>query len=118
MKNKVIDLSYLKTISTGNRTFELKILETFAEQATAETALMSDSLLKKNWNALYFSSHKIKPSFHFVGGLEAEILLNRIEGITRDKNGLEDLPGLVNTFLLLCKEILAEVRKAIEKYKE
>ena len=101
----------------GSNDFELKLLKTFVEQTTIEMEKIREFLQKKDWNSLCASAHKIKPSFHFIGGLEAETLLTSMEDITRHKTNLGKLPELVGTFLQACKKTIGDVKIEIEKYK-
>jgi HPt (histidine-containing phosphotransfer) domain-containing protein len=113
---KLIDLSYMKTISAGNRGFELKLLKTFIEQTSAEIEKIYRSNVQKDWNSIGLSAHKIKQSFHYIGALKTEILLNTIETIAGHKEQLEKLPELVNTFLGSCNRILEDVKEEIKRY--
>ncbi len=116
MAKNSIDLFYLKNISMGNREFELKLLQTFVEQTDIEMKIIQESLQRKDWDALYASAHKIKPSLHFIGGLQTEALLKSIEGIVKDKINLEKLPELVSDFLKSCIQVIKEVKVEIENY--
>lgn len=116
MNKDSLDLSYLKGISKGNKEFELKMLKTFVEQTSSEMEKIQISFQNKEWDALGGAAHKIKPSFHFIGELETEKLLTTIEGMAKQKNELEKLPGLVDIFLKSCKQTLENVKVEIEKY--
>lgn len=111
---KSLDLSYLQNISMGNKEFVLKLLQTFVEQTSLEMEKIHELSLKKDWDSLSASAHKIKPSFHFVGALEMEALLNTIEIEAKDKSKLAELPAHISIFLKACKEIIIAVKKEIE----
>jgi HPt (histidine-containing phosphotransfer) domain-containing protein len=110
------DLTYLKNISKGNREFELKMLMTFMEQTSEEAAKISKCLVEKDWDSLYASVHKIKPSFHFIGARKTEKLIVAIEEMAREQNELNKLPHLINKFLQSCRNDMKAVNAAIEKY--
>lgn len=118
MNKSVIDLSYLKNISMGNSAFELKLLKVFIEQTIVETTKIKEFVTNKDWILLSASAHKIKPSFHFVGCVETEKLLNKIEDGAKDKRKQEELPQLVEVFLQLSEQIIKDVKSEIEKYQE
>ncbi len=110
MKENAFDTSYLKNISNGNRDFEVKMLKTFLDQTNTEVSKISQYLQQKEWEPLGASVHKIKPSFHLVGALETEELLNTIEDMIRKGNDLDKLPELVSNFLIMCQKIIDETK--------
>src|SRR3954469_54546 len=116
MAETSIDLSYLKTISMGNKDFELKLLKTFLDQTAVEMEKIRASLQQKDLDSISAAAHKIKSSFHFLGALRTEELLNTIENIARYKKETEKLPGLVSSFLNACTKILEDVTLEIEKF--
>lgn len=118
MVEKSLDLSYLKNISMGNPAFELKLLKVFIEQAATEMEKINEFLQEEDWDSIYASAHKIRPSFRFIDAVEIEALLNNIEGNIKNKKNLDKLPELVNKFFELCKESIENVKKEIEKYKD
>lgn len=116
MNKNALDLSFLKQLSRGNESFELKLLKTFLEQTTLEMEKIKLAFLEKDWQALHNSAHKIKSSFHFIGELETEKILKTIEEICESENGLEQLPSLIDKFIGSCKRTLKNVKTEIEKY--
>lgn len=116
MTKHSLDLSYLKSISMGNQDFELKLLRTFIEQTTLEIEKIREYHYKRNWDSLCASAHKIKVSFHIIGALEMEKLLNTIEDTIRNKKYFGKLPELISIFLQRCRKTIKDVKIEIEKY--
>jgi CheY-like chemotaxis protein len=67
---EVINLNYLKELSGGNRTFEIKMISQFLNQLPAEFASLEREYDKGNFAELAQVAHNMKTSVSFLGLLE------------------------------------------------
>ena len=115
IEDKFTDLTYLKTIAKGNNDFMLRVINTFISQTKADIEKMRQYFDEKNFDAIYFIAHKMKPSFQFVGIKELNNVILDIETFSKEKNNLELLPGLISKlysiYLSSVKELEEETVK-------
>src|SRR3954469_5571866 len=78
--HRYIDLTYLRSISKGNKEFEQQMLTAFVEQSVIEMRKLKSALMESDWHTVYQVAHKIKPSVTFVG---LHSILNKVESLEK-----------------------------------
>jgi HPt (histidine-containing phosphotransfer) domain-containing protein len=112
--HKQTDLSYLNTISKGNKEFTLKFIRAFIKQMSEDLPLVQQYFDSQDWESLANIAHKIKPSFQFVGIKVLQESIAVIEKSARDQINLEDLPGLISNLMYICQIAISELNQEIE----
>ena len=111
ISNKLVDLSYLKKISDGDKSFIKEMIETFIKNAPEDIMKLKALMKRSNWDEIAQLAHKIKPALKFMGIKAASEHILEIEENTKMKTNLEKVPGLI---LQLEKEI-TEGKKELEQ---
>ncbi len=97
-----INVSYLKELSNGDKSFEKELLDLFLNDTSKDMHLIKESFGQKNINKIREISHKIKPSLQVIG---ATLLQQKIDLLKR-KIMEEDIYDDV-----LCQDVLNEFSK-------
>lgn len=111
------DLSYLRSISRGSKEFIVKLINSFITQTSAEIEKLKQHLQAQNWEGVYATAHKMKPSFHFVGLKELKEPIQNIETYAKEKSNLSSIPELVSQVVAVCNTAINELKEEIEKLK-
>jgi HPt (histidine-containing phosphotransfer) domain-containing protein len=90
-----IDLSYLKEVSDGNTEFIIEMIDIFLMQTPSQVVLLSEAINNEDWEKIAAVSHKMKPTFAFVGVESAKDAMAEIELAARKK---EDFNGIVSKY--------------------
>lgn len=112
--NIVIDLSYLKEVSSDNNEFMIEMIDIFQAQTPGYVESLSSAILEKNWSKIAEMAHKIKPTLSFMGVEEAKEEMASIE--TRARNQ-EDYEGIVADFKKM-QDILEVIYVKLEEKKK
>ncbi len=110
ISNKLVDLSYLKKISDGDKGFIKDMIETFIKNAPEDIIKLKALMKRNNWDEIAQLAHKIKPALKFMGIKPASEHILEIEENSKMKINLEKMPDLI---LELEKEI-TEGQKELE----
>ncbi|MGC1198537.1 MAG: CHASE2 domain-containing protein [Geitlerinemataceae cyanobacterium] len=102
-----IDLEYLNEVTGGDRSFQMEVLETFAEDALTCIAKMKAALQERNSIALSQLAHQLKGASStaavrvmpdIAGQIETQAKENRLEGIDELVEELEAILEKVTAF--------------------
>ena len=112
---KYTDLTYLHELSKGNADFELKMINTFVNQAQVDVQKMKQALVDKNWDVIYLIAHKMKASLHFVGlsSLHADML--SVELYAKQRTNFQELPELISSISSIIEIAIDELNDEITK---
>jgi HPt (histidine-containing phosphotransfer) domain-containing protein len=110
---KHTDLTYLNTISKGNKEFTVKFINTFIKQISEDLPKMQQYLDTQSWEDLGNLAHKIKPSFQFMGIKELQEDILFIESNAREQINLDKLPSLISNLVYICDIAIAELKQEI-----
>ena len=111
LKNKHIDLTYLKQLSNGSNEFIGQMISIFMVQTPEALDQLDNYLKEKNWKLLKGVAHKMKPSFSFMGIKELESIIAMIEEHAANENQLDQLPELIFKIRSVCSLALLELEK-------
>ena len=124
-KLKCIDMAYIVRLTKSNPILMMEMISVYLKQTPALISAMKQSLLDKDWQALYSATHKIIPSFSVVGiSTDFENMAKKIQEYASsqqqtdaslpDRQGIPDLVLQLETVCAqACKE-LEEEFNAIE----
>ncbi|SFH46673.1 Hpt domain-containing protein [Pedobacter insulae] len=92
INNHPLDLSYLREMSGDSPEFMVEMLEVFQKQTPIYMADLENAIAAEDWKATSEFSHKIKPTFHYVGRDDLRELMQTIERNSRDLTELAKIP--------------------------
>lgn len=113
--NIVIDLSYLKEVSSDNNEFMIEMIDMFQAQTPGYVEALSAAVAEKNWKRIAEMAHKIKPTLSFMGIEVAKEEMASIENRARNQ---EDYEGIVADFENMQDVFEVIYEKLEEKKKE
>lgn len=99
--NFSFDLSYLKSLSGGDKEFEQEMLEIFFEEVPYELGQIKENIQTATWDKVVFFTHKIKSKIRIVGLHNIYEIAEHVEHQIRNgaptESFLPDLQLLINT---------------------
>lgn len=107
---KHIHLEYLQTISEGNDTFVLEMLQMLHEEIPPLLIEMQLMLQQENWHRVNRIAHKLKPHFEMLGIKSLFEDIRKIEKFALEKSNLEKLPELIHQTETIATEALEELK--------
>lgn len=111
---KHIDLTYLRTLSNGDKGFIKEMISLFIDQTPDMLARMSNYLNLQDWKALSSAAHKMKPSVMFVGLKETEKDLKKVEDYSAERKNTADIPIILARINEVCKVAVDELKNEKE----
>jgi HPt (histidine-containing phosphotransfer) domain-containing protein len=110
---KYIDLSYLRSVSKGNISFEQKMLHTFIHQAAGDIEKLKNALAGKDWETVHLIAHKMKPTIQFIGLHTLQSDVHTLEAIAKqhaDPHKITELISNISTQIgIAIEEVKAEI---------
>ena len=90
--NEPLDLSYLREMSGDSPEFIIEMIDLFKTQTPIYIAELEQAIAASDWEKVAASSHKIKPTFTYVGREDAKDHMQEMEHNAREKINVETLP--------------------------
>nr|MBC7614289.1 Hpt domain-containing protein [Pseudopedobacter sp.] len=90
-KNIVIDLAYLKEVSSDNNEFIIEMIDIFQAQTPGYVDQLEAALKIEDWIRVSEMAHKIKPTLTFMGVESARVVMASIESRARDGVDFESI---------------------------
>ena len=109
------NLSYLKSISDGNKEFLKDIISTFIKQTPALLSEMNEATTNSDWQLLGDLAHKIKPNLTLLGITQLSTLVLSIEADGRAKEVIDTLPSRATQLIETCNLAIKELELALGK---
>jgi HPt (histidine-containing phosphotransfer) domain-containing protein len=113
INNQPLDLAYLREMSGDSTDFILEMLEAFQMQTPIYMADLEKAIADQNWKSTSEFSHKIKPTFHYVGRDDLKELMQTIERSSREGVNIEQIPDHFAT----AKRLVARLYEQLEEAK-
>jgi CheY-like chemotaxis protein len=114
---RISNLSYIESISNGDQTFVLKMVEIYLEQTELFLRQLLEAYEQKDWDVIRHIAHKIKPSLRMIGLSDIGSILNTIEQSTEEMKDLEQLPALIPQVERACRQSMIELEHDRERLK-
>lgn len=86
-----INLSYLEEIADGSTEFLLEMITIFLNQTPEYLSQIEQAIALKDWQTVAEISHKIRPTFAFIGAEDAKEAMAKIEHAARSGENLEGI---------------------------
>ena len=91
--NQPLDLSYLREMSGDSSDFMVEMLDAFQKQMPLYMADLAKAIAAEDWKATSEAAHKIKPTFYYVGRVDARDHMQIIERNARELVDLAKIPA-------------------------
>lgn len=108
-EKKHIDLKFLYEETQGESSILILLIESFLMDFEEFLGVVNKEFKKKNWQALYRATHKIKPSVDMFGISEMEPIIHSLTSKFKEEKQLEGAGELLNS----CKEIFKYVKEEL-----
>jgi two-component system, sensor histidine kinase len=105
------DLSYLKSMSRGNESFILKMVNLFCEQTPPLIEEMKDSYLANDLEKMGALAHKIKPTLDNFNILFLKEDIRTIENAGKEKIELPDMKELLEKIDKIVTQVIHQMKK-------
>jgi PAS domain S-box-containing protein len=105
------DLSYLKSMSRGNESFILKMVNLFCEQTPPLIEEMKDSYLAKDLEKMGALAHKIKPTLDNFNILFLKEDIRTIENAGKEKIELPDMKELLEKIDKTVMQVIHQMKQ-------
>jgi HPt (histidine-containing phosphotransfer) domain-containing protein len=116
--NSPLDLSYLRDMSGDSPEFIIEMIDMFKQQTPIYMAELEQALQAEDWPNVASGSHKIKPTFSYVGRDDAKEHMQKMEHRARDLKELSQLPSdfkEISDFVKILYRQLDEAKAMLEK---
>lgn len=112
-----ISLAYLHDIADGSNEFMVEMIDIFLNQTPAYLNQIEQAILEKDWLTVAEISHKVRPTFAFIGVKEAIDVMASIENYARSGTNLEKVAEEFNQFKPMSAELfdrLIQIRNELD----
>ncbi len=115
---KCINLDYLSRRTKSDPKLMMEMIALYLEQIPPLVAIVKESLITKDWDAMYEAIHKIIPSFSIMGiGGDIESNAMKIQDYAKAKQEIDVIPDLVLQLETICTQACAELEEELNAIK-
>ncbi|MFN6038032.1 MAG: ATP-binding protein, partial [Bacteroidota bacterium] len=114
-KNKTPDFDILESISQGDKSIYMELIQNVKENIKNEMPLLKESLENKKINEATRIIHKIKTSYGYIGLTKEVNLLNKAEKLIRDKKDISKANNILDPVFKNSSELIKSLEKKIKK---
>ncbi|MFO7842909.1 MAG: hypothetical protein R6V16_03790 [Bacteroidales bacterium] len=115
-ENKLINLSYLESISNGDNHFILELIDMFFEQVPEYQKRLQLLYQKKDWYNLGRTAHKARAAIIMVGMKDLALELKKLEENAKVEKNIHEYQEIITKFVdysNIAIEELNQIRKEI-----
>ena len=110
IEHSCIDLSYLNLRTKSHPKLMMEMISAYLEQTPPLISTMKQSLIDKNWDQLYASSHKIIPSFSIMGiNINFENMAKKVQEYASTQKQSEGISEMVLQLETICAQACNEL---------
>lgn len=91
--NHPLDLSYLSEMSGDSAEFMIEMIDMFKQQTPMYMVDLKSAVAKQDWANVSGVAHKIKPTFAYIGRMDAKDFMQQMENDAREQKNLDGLPA-------------------------
>lgn len=114
IREKCINLEYLKNKAKGNKELMKQMIQIYLEQTPELIKIMRQSFEKKDWEMLYKATHRIIPSFVMVGlDSEFENMAKKIQEFAVLQDQHEEIHSMLIKIEEICLKACIELKEEI-----
>ena len=111
--SQVIDMTYLRSLSKGDREFEKQMIISFFEQVPAELNELQMAVAQKDHERIRAVAHKMKSTVSFLGLHQLALLLVQVEQQAESKKNVADIQSKVVLIDNICQAAIKEAGELI-----
>ena len=106
---KLIDLSYLEQVCSGNKALVAKMIDLFVQQTPLQMKQMREHSTSGDWHKFFNVAHKVKSSLAMMGVRALESSMENLEEYSKHKIKLDTIPDLLKHVESTCSHIINEI---------
>lgn len=110
-KEKIVDLTYLKTFSDGDLDFVKEMVELFIDKIPMETSELQRAISAEEWSAAYKAAHDLKSSANFIGLKHIINSILKIEDCTKNERNFDQLAEPTQVVVEQCAIAVEELKE-------
>ena len=111
--NTTLDLTYLNTISEGDKEFIDDILNTFLEEVPKDMEQINIALGKNDSVQIGKMAHKVKATLHLLGLEELKSLAFKIEQTAKSDPNHSEIPTCAKDLVLHMEQVYPNIRQVL-----
>lgn len=112
-----VDISYLRSISSGDDAFVVEMIELFLENTPGMLDRIEKCYENEDWKQLASVLHSFKPNLDYVGLQETKKIVEDLEVKAGNKNLPANTGELLKTVTERCEKAYAELNEMINELK-
>jgi CheY-like chemotaxis protein len=117
-KLKCIDLDYLLHRTKSNPALMMEMISLYLEQTPALISTMKQSMLDKDWDALYAAVHKMIPSFSIMGiNADFEMMAKKVQEFASTQKQTEGITEMILQLENICTQACLELEEELTTIK-
>jgi HPt (histidine-containing phosphotransfer) domain-containing protein len=109
----VIDLSFLNSMTSGNKEKITKYINMFLQLSPGLIAQMGVNVQQEDWSGLKTTAHTLKSQLSYMGANSAKALALEIEKNADEKMELDQLPEKVKKLTSIFNQVESELKMQI-----
>jgi len=115
LMEKAIDLSFLTSMTGGNKEKMVKYINMFLQHAPVLMGQLQANLQQSDWPGLKTTSHTLKSQFSYMGAAEAQSIALQIEKNAQDASNLDQMPAQVEKLKDIFEKACTELKEELTK---
>ena len=113
--DKITDLTFLKSFTSGDQSKLTKYITMFVNGAQGSLEQMKQHMAAGEWPSLKTSAHSIKSQVKYMGIRDAEELAIAIEKNAGEQSNLEHLPEMISKLEDITNRACLELKDELGK---
>lgn len=109
--------NYVNELTGGNKELMAELLTVFVEQCEQQLQLVEELVEHKNFLAISKIAHKLSVNFQIVDRKDILVKWKEVESLSVVKNESEKFTIYLYNLIVICKELISDVKLEIEKLK-
>lgn len=110
-----IDLQYINDMADGDSAFIIEIVGMYLTSIPENISKLVEASSDKDYKQTAFYAHKLKGSYRYIGCVQMEDVLLKIEQYAGTATNLQLIPGYVEQIVDLSPKIIMELTDVLEK---
>ena len=111
---KLYDLTMVETISGGDKSFILKMVQLFIDTMPQNLKDLQDALQQENWEMVGKHAHKMKSTIDSMGISLLKDDIRAVESNGKHKTNLETVPASVQKVATILDQCIAQLKNDYE----
>jgi hypothetical protein len=113
--SRLYDLSMVQSVSGGDEGFIRKMVALFIETVPQNVQDLKNAMQEENWEQVGKTAHKLKSTIDSMGIKSIRQEIRTVEANARQKEALQDIPGLVANIDSVIRECIGQLQTEVLK---